>query len=106
MLMDSIGPQIHIDLPFEDLAELCRKYQVRELALFGSTVRGEARSDSDLDFLVEFEPDARIGLIAFNGLAEELSELLHKPVDLVSKRGLKQIIREQVLAEAEVVFAA
>lgn len=98
--------QIPINLPFDDLGVVCRRYHVRELSLFGSTARGEARPDSDVDFLVEFEPEARIGLIAFNGLAEELSELLHRPVDLVSKRGLKQIIREQVLGEAEVVFAA
>lgn len=97
---------MEITLPLNDLGALCRRYHVRELALFGSAVRGQVRLDSDLDFLVEFEPEARIGLIAFNGLADDLSALFHKPVDLVSKNGLKDGIRDQVLAEAEVVFAA
>ncbi len=88
------------------LADLCRKYQVRELALFGSAARGELRADSDLDFLVEFEPQARVGFLTLSGLSRELSALLHCPVDLVPKAGLKPTIRRQVLAEAEVVYAA
>ena len=93
---------------FEDAAfsVLCRRYQVRELALFGSAVRGEQNAESDLDFLVEFEPQARIGFLALSSLTRELSELMHCPVDLVPKAGLKKTIREQVLAEAEVVYAS
>ena len=93
-------------LQFEDaaLSVLCRRYQVREFALFGSTVRGEQREDSDLDFLVEFEPQARVGFLTLSSLSRELSGLLHCPVDLVPKAGLKKAIREQVLAEAEVVY--
>jgi len=87
------------------LHELCRKYQVRELALFGSVVRGEQNADSDLDFLVEFESQARIGFLALSSLSRELSALLHCPVDLVPKAGLKTTIKEQVLAESEVVYA-
>lgn len=93
-------------LPTTALAELCRKYQVQELALFGSAIRGEQNADSDLDFLVEFDSQARIGFLTLSGLSRELSELLHCPVDLVPKAGLKAAIRGQVLAEAEVVYAA
>lgn len=94
------------EFPTTALNALCRKYQVRELSLFGSAARGELRADSDLDFLVEFEPQARIGFLALSGLSRELSALLHRPVDLVPKAGLKPIIRGQVLAEMEVVYAA
>jgi len=89
-----------------DLSAVCHKYHVSELALFGSAARGEMRADSDLDFLVEFEPQARVGFLTLAGLSRELSSLLHCPVDLVPKQGLKAIIREQVLTEAQVVFAA
>ena len=87
------------------LGDLCRRYQVRELALFGSAVRGRQREDSDLDFLVEFEPQARIEFLVLSSLSRELSELMHRSVDLVPKAGLKKTIREQVLAEAKVVYA-
>jgi len=86
------------------LADLCRKYQVRELALFGSAVRGELHADSDLDFLVEFEPQARVGFLTLAGLSRELSCLLHCPVDLVPKAGLKPATRGRILAEAEIVY--
>ena len=54
---------MHIDASAP--AELCRRYSVRELSLFGSAARGEMRPESDVDFMVEFEPGARIGLIRF-----------------------------------------
>ena len=88
------------------LSIICHRYQVRELALFGSTVRGEQNAGSDLDFLVEFEPQARVGFLTLSSLTRELSNLMHCPVDLVPKAGLKKAIREQVLAEAEVVYAS
>lgn len=95
-----------IEIPGEALAELCRKHHVRELALFGSMARGEARPESDIDLLVEFEPDAVVGFIGFAGLQEELTELLGKRVDLVPKKGLKAAIRGHVLTETVVVYAA
>ncbi len=88
------------------LAELCRRYQVRELAVFGSAARGEMRPESDIDLLVEFLPEAEIGLIEYSGLMLDLSELLGRKVDLVSKRGLKPLIRDAVLREAKPVYAA
>lgn len=96
----------NIQIPREALAEICRRYHVRELALFGSAVRNDFRDDSDLDILVEFEPDARIGFIAFNALKRELVELLGREVDLVSKRGLNPLIRQSVLESSEVLYAA
>src|SRR5437016_241418 len=71
------------------LAELCRRYEIKELALFGSAARGEIGPESDIDILVEFEPGASIGMVRFESLAEELESLAGCRVDLVTKRGLK-----------------
>jgi len=95
-----------IDLQVDQLADLCRRYQVNELALFGSVLRDDFRPDSDIDVLVTFEPTAKIGFIAFNRMQRELSDLLGRPVDLVPKNGLKPLIKQDVLAEAEVIYAS
>jgi predicted nucleotidyltransferase len=88
------------------LAELCRRYGVRELSLFGSAVRGEMLPGSDIDVMVEFDPDARIGLLKFESLSEALEALFGRKIDLVTKRGLKAWIRPNVLKEARVVYTA
>ena len=97
-----------IGLPVEakQLADVCRRHHIRELAVFGSAARGDAHPDSDIDVLVEFEPAARIGFIALSRLNRDLETLLGRRVDVVTKRGLNPLIRERVQAEAEVVFAA
>jgi predicted nucleotidyltransferase len=88
------------------LADLCRKYRVRELSLFGSAARGEMRPESDIDMLVEFLPDAEIDLVDYAGLMLDLTQLLGRKVDLVSKNGLKPLIRASVLDAARLVYAA
>ena len=88
------------------LADLCRRYGVRELCYFGSAARGEMRPDSDIDIMVEFDPAARIGLVKFESLSEDLAALVGRKVDLVTKRGLKSWIRSQVLKEARVIYEA
>ncbi|MEK7409655.1 MAG: nucleotidyltransferase family protein [Acidobacteriota bacterium] len=101
--MVKIGP---IEIDREKLAEICHRYQVRELSVFGSAVHGALRPDSDVDFLVEFLPQAEIGLLEFAGLMLDLSALIGRKVDLVSKGGIKPLIRHSVLAEAQPVYAA
>jgi len=88
------------------LAKVCRRYGVRELSLFGSTARGEMRPESDVDVMVEFEPDARVGIVKFESLAEELEALVRRKVDLVTWRVLKPWVCSQVLEDARVVYAA
>jgi len=88
------------------LVEICRRYEVRELALFGSVLRDDFRSESDVDVLYEIEPGAPMGLIRLGGLKEELEALFGRSVDLVPKKGLKPAIRQSVLDSAEVVYAA
>ena len=87
------------------LAEFCKRYRVRELSVFGSVTRGDDGPESDLDVLVEFESDARVGFLLLGKMSRELSGMAGRRVDLVLKAGLKPAIRDHVLREAEVVFA-
>lgn len=89
----------------EKIAEICRRHQVREMAVFGSAARGELRPDSDIDVLVEFLPDAAIGWDFFQ-LEEELSELFGRRVDLGTKRSLKPWVRRNALRDARVIYAS
>jgi len=91
--------------PAEVLDELSRRYGIKELALFGSVMRDDFRSDSDVDVLVEFQPGVRNGLFAFVRLQRELEEILGQPVDLVPKDGLKPIIRDHVINSSQVIYA-
>ena len=93
-------------LPMDRIGEICRRYHVKELAVFGSQVRGDVQPDSDVDFPVEFEEQAAVGLIEFAALMRELSETLGRKVDLFSKNGLKPLIRDAVLWEARAAYAA
>jgi uncharacterized protein len=77
-----------------------REFGVAELSIFGSVARNEAGASSDIDILVEFEPNKRIGLFAFVRLKEFLSELLGARVDLVTPAALRKEMREQILREA------
>ena len=98
-------PKAHITVPDEQVAEFCRRNRIRWLALFGSVLRDDFKSDSDVDVLVEFEPEAPVGLFALVEMQHELSDLFARPVDLVLKNGLKRRIRNSVLASAEVIYA-
>jgi predicted nucleotidyltransferase len=87
------------------LQEFCRHHHIRRLSVFGSVLHGDARPDSDLDLLVEFEPDHAVGLIRLAGIQLELSRLLGRPVDLRTPADLSRYFRAEVMAEAEVLVA-
>lgn len=95
-----------VELDLDRLAEICRRYQVKTLSLFGSAARGEMGPDSDLDFLVEFLPESRLDLFDFGHMEEELSALTGRRVDLVSRRGLNVHMAPQVMRDAREVYAA
>jgi predicted nucleotidyltransferase len=101
--MISIGPT---NVDDGKLAELCRRYHVRELSVFGSAARGQTRPDSDIDLLVDFLPQAQTGLLDYAGLRLDLEDLLGRKVDLVSRNGLKPLIRASVIEEARRLYAA
>jgi predicted nucleotidyltransferase len=76
------------------------------LALFGSAMRDDFRDDSDIDMLVEFEPDAPIGLFERIGLTNELTALFGRNVDLGERSALKPFVRDNVLASSDVIYTA
>ena len=98
-------PRHEIGISREQIAEFCRRYHVRRFMLFGSVLREDYGPDSDVDVLVEFEPDHTPGL-AFFAMQDELSSLLGKKVDLNTPRCLSRHFRDAVLREAEVLYAA
>lgn len=94
-------PKIQID--DAQLADFCRRNHIRHLALFGSVLRDDFRADSDVDVLVEFEPNKTPGL-AFFGLQDELSALFGRRVDLNTPGDFGPRLRPRILAQAETVY--
>ena len=95
-----------LSIPSEALARICARYRVKELSMFGSAAKGNLRPDSDIDLLVTFEEDARVGLITLARMQREFREAFGRPVDLVPKDGLKPILKAEVLALARTLYAA
>ena len=93
-----------VNLPLEQIAELCRQHHIRRLALFGSILSDEFRPDSDVDVLVEFEPGKTPGLVFF-GIEAELTDLIGRRVDLNTANSLSRYFREEILAEAKTIYA-
>jgi uncharacterized protein len=89
-----------------EVARLCAEFQVAELSLFGSVLRVDFRLDSDVDALVTFLPEARVGLFQLNGLQTRLGELFQRKVDLVPRNGLKPLVAKEVLPTARLLYAA
>ena len=103
-------PQTNITVPQEQIADFCRRWQITEFALFGSVLRQDFRSDSDIDVLVTFAPSARWGLFDLATMQEELAQIFGRKVDLVSRRGIEAsrnyIRRKAILNSAQVVHVA
>jgi len=94
-----------IQIPKEQVEDLCRRHGIRRLALFGSVLRDDFTPESDVDVLVEFEPGRTPGL-AFFAIQRELSGLLGRNVDLNTPGCLSPYFRDRVLTEAEVQYDA
>jgi predicted nucleotidyltransferase len=86
------------------LEEICRRYGVKELSVFGSALREDFRPDSHYDLLLDLLPESTIGLFAFNRMRQDFEDLLGRKVDLVPKKGLKPYIRDSVLEQARIVY--
>jgi uncharacterized protein len=88
------------------VAAFCRKHKIRRLAFYGSVLGDDFRPDSDVDVLVEFQPESAPGLFAIARMEQELSSLLDgRKVDLRTPEDLSRYFRHRVLAEAEVQYA-
>lgn len=92
-----------IAIDSDKIAEFCRRHYIRKLAFFGSVLRDDFRADSDVDVLVEFDPEHIPGL-AFFAMETELSEILGHKVDLNTPEFLSRYFRDEVCAEAEVLY--
>jgi uncharacterized protein len=93
----------------KEIAELCRRFGVRRLELFGSAVRDDFDpARSDLDFVVEYQPGARLGALeAYFGLKEGLEGLLGRPVDLLEPGAVRNpYMKAEIESSRETVFAA
>lgn len=95
--------QTRFQVPQDPIAEFCRRHHIRRLAIFGSALRDDFRPESDLDVLVEFEPGHVPGL-AFFGMQAELSAILKRPVDLNTPQFLSPYFRDEVEAEAQIIY--
>jgi hypothetical protein len=96
--------RIHVDRA--RIAEFCKKHHIRRLAFFGSVLGDDFRLDSDVDVLVEFEPGQVVGLVRLAGIERELSQILGRKADLRTPQDLSRYFRDEVVASAEVQYAA
>lgn len=99
------GRQAMAEVDLERLDEVCRRYGIASLAVFGSAARGDASPSSDVDLLYDLRPGARLGW-EIEDLAAELTVIFGRPVDLVARRALHPRLRDSVLNEARPVYAA
>ena len=89
------------------MAEFCRRNHIRKLSLFGSVLRDDFRPDSDVDVLVEFEPEAKLSLFELVRIQEELEAILARKVDLVEASALRNPFRRhEIMKNKQVVYAA
>ena len=97
-------------IPKAKLSEFCRRWNISELALFGSALREDFRPDSDVDVLVSFGPQAHVTLFDMAQMQNELKDIFKREVDLVSKRGLENsrnyLRRKEILNSAQVIHVA
>ncbi|MEW5960273.1 MAG: nucleotidyltransferase family protein [Chloroflexota bacterium] len=94
---------IPLTIPQDEIAAFCRRHHIRQLALFGSVLREDFQADSDIDVLVEFEPNHIPGL-AFFAMEDELAQILGREVDLNTPQFISPYFRKQVQAQAEVIY--
>ena len=93
-----------IEIPQQRIADFCRRRHIRWLALFGSVLRDDFRPDSDVDVLVEFEPDQRYTYFTLSRLEGELADLLGRRIDIHVPKSLHPFLRDKVLGQAESVY--
>jgi predicted nucleotidyltransferase len=98
---------MHIQLPSEKIAAFCRSNGIHKLSLFGSVLRDDFRPDSDVDVLVEFERNRIPGFFDLMRMEHELSEMIGgRQVDLRTPQDLSRYFRDDVVAHAQIQYAA
>ena len=95
---------LRIEIPNDKISEFCRRNRISRLAFFGSVLREDFGPDSDIDVLVEFEHDARVGLISLAGMEIELTNILGRRAEIHTIKGLNPHFRDEVLDSVEVQY--
>ncbi|MXZ76083.1 MAG: nucleotidyltransferase [Gemmatimonadetes bacterium] len=99
---------VRINIPNNKIAEFCQRHHIKRLALFGSVLRDDFTPESDVDILVDFEPDTLIGYIGLAGLEIELIDMLGRNVDLHTLEGVERsrngLLQKEILGTAETVY--
>lgn len=98
-----ITHKLPVTLPYKDLEQLCHKNNIKKLSLFGSVLRHDITSSSDIDLLVELKPNHTPGL-AFFTIQDDLSALFKRQVDLNTPQCLSPYFRQQVLNESRLIY--
>jgi predicted nucleotidyltransferase len=106
----TVQPHLQIAVDRGAITAFCQKWQIAEMALFGSVLRDDFDADSDVDVLVTFKKSARWTLWDWQSMTEELEQIFHRPVDLVSKKAVEQsenyIRRKRILEHQETIYAS
>ncbi len=97
---------VGINISRESLAEFCRRRQIRKLALFGSVLRDDFGPGSDVDVLVEFQPEAVVGYLELADMELELSKVFGRKADIRTPAELSPYFRDEVLATAETQYVS
>ena len=95
---------MNINVPKQQLAAFCRRHHIRRMAIFGSALYSSFNENSDIDFLVEFEPDHIPGLFGIARMERELSELIGRKADLRTPEELSRYFRDKIIKEAQVKY--
>jgi len=96
-----------VSLAYNDVINLCKKYFIIELSIFGSSIRDDFTQNSDVDILVSFDKGSKITLFDIIELENEFAKLLGRDVDIVEKESLKNPIRkDKILSSREIIYAA
>ncbi|NET55653.1 MAG: nucleotidyltransferase [Symploca sp. SIO2E6] len=100
----------NIEIPEDQIKHFCQRWKISEFALFGSVLRDDFRSDSDIDTLVTFTPDAHHTLLDLVDMERELPEIFRRDVDLMSKKGVERsrnyLRPKAILNSAEIIYVA
>ena len=100
-------PTPRIQVPGRSVAEFCKRWKIREFALFGSVLREDFSPRSDVDVVVSFDSGAAWSLLDLASMQEQLSELFGRPVDLIELEALRNPYRRAaILGSKQVVYAA
>ena len=98
---------LKVEIPFDRIAAFCRKWKIHEFSLFGSVLRDDFRPDSDVDILVEFEPQHPWSLYDIVDMQDELKALFNRQIDLVMKGGLRNPVRrKEILDTRRIIYHA